>query len=143
MLVLKTIDDPRDALEKARLPELLKFAAEQGVEIPPAFQDKAIIIRQLLRQRGLTRISIPPRVLGMPNAREAAAPDAPATEIDAVEDLMRQVMAAPPAPPATPETKVPLIVTLRRECKARGIKFERTDKASDLRAKLDGKQDPA
>ena len=142
MLVLKSIDDPRDALERARLPELLAFAAANGVEIPPAFQDKAIIIRQLLRQRGLTRIKVPPRVLGKPYANETVAPDAPANTVDAAADLMRQVMAAPPPEPVK-AGKMPVIVELRKECKARGISFTKTDKAADLRAKLNGKQDAA
>lgn len=143
MLVLKSIDDPRDSLDKARLPELLKFAADSGVEIPKQFQDKAIIIRQILRQRGLTRIKIPNRVLGNPHANEAIVPDGQGKQVDLVEDLMRQVMAAPVEQPVTPSKTVPVIVELRRECKARGIPFDRKDKAADLRAKLNGKQDAA
>lgn len=145
MLVLRSIDDPRDALEKARLPELLKFAADNGVEIPAQFQDKAIIIRQLLRQRGLTRIKIPARVLGMPNAGDPVVPDGPVNEVNFAEDLMRQVMAAPAPPPPAPPARsgVSEIAELRKECKRRGIKTARTDKLADLRARLNGKQDPA
>lgn len=152
MLILRRIDDPRDSLDKARLPELLKFAADQGVEIPKQFQDKAIIIRQILRQRGLTRINIPNRVLGNPYANDAIVPDGPKQEINMAEDLMRQVMAGDaqvvPVHPSFKEDiekakTVPVIVELRRECKARGIPFDRKDKAADLRAKLNGKQDAA
>lgn len=137
--------DPRDNLERARLTELLKFAADNGVEIPRQFQDKAIVIRSILRQRGLTRIQVPFRVLGQPNVGQRvtdAVASQSANEIDAAADLMRQVMGTPPAPapePEAPRKGVAAIAELRKECKRRGIKTARTDKLADLRAKLNGK----
>lgn len=144
MIVLKSIDDPRDALERARLPELLKFAAANGVVIPREFHDKAIIVRRILRSKGLTRINVPLRVLGMPHAGQQIEPSEPVNTTDFADDLMRQVRAAPPAPEAPaprPVKGVAEIAELRKECKRRGIKVARTDKLADLKAKLNGKQD--
>jgi hypothetical protein len=100
MLQLKQIYDPRDNLEKARRMELLRFAQQNGVsEIVEAMP--AILMRQILRARGLTRIAASARPLG------ALEPEAPApaniVTVDAVADLERQwkreqAQEAPPPP---------------------------------------------
>lgn len=92
-LILKSIDDPRDALSKARRYELAQFAEANGVkEIDPNMP--AELMRSILRQKGLTRIKIPNRVLGQvnqPNADAVASGVAPkGVEADAVADLARQ-----------------------------------------------------
>lgn len=94
-LILKDIDDPRDALSKARRYELAKFAEANGVkEIDPNMP--AELMRRILRQKGLTRIKIPPRILGQPNQPHANSVGVEAgvqprgIEADAVADLARQ-----------------------------------------------------
>lgn len=141
--------DPRDNLQQARLIVLQRFAAKNGIEIPEKLRDSAIMIRQILRERGLTRIAIVHRPLdrpgsarigededGFPSSGQAMQQPEPTTvqETDAEGDLRRQLMAAPQVS-ARPRNE---ITELRKECKAKGIKISRTDKKPDLRAKLDG-----
>ena len=135
-MILNKIDDPRDALAKARRYELLKFAKANGVsEITEAMP--AILMRKILRGRGLTRIAIPPRNLGQMN-QSRSAEAAPVSgdqvpEIDADADLARQFGQMAPAPKPGAEMS---INELRAAVKAKGLKIARTDTMESLRAKL-------
>lgn len=142
------IVDPRSTLQRARRPELAKWARQNGIgeyTYPngvkvPIDEAPAVLIRRLLTERGLTRIQIPPRSIGtMPGGREPK-PEGTAIEIDADADLARQMMVAPPAPSAEPPPSIDAmsINELRAVCKARGIKINRGDTMQDLRDKLGG-----
>ena len=146
-MVLTRIDDPRDGLSKARRKELEKFAEANGVvEITPGMP--ADIMRRILRLKGLTKITVPPRPLGgsAPEPEPLKAlngPVVPASDgTDATDELMRQWMQqkdklqAPEENEKTPERKM-TIGQLRKECKARGIVMVRTDTAASLRMKLE------
>lgn len=145
-MILNKIEDPRDNLEKARLWELEAFAAANRVtEVRPGMP--AILIRKILRSKGVTRIRIPPRQLGALNGGGAPLPtgDEKVVEADASDDLMRQWLqqqAAPP-PAAIPPAPEPValdettdINVLRRMCQARDIKMSRRDRRPDLIAKI-------
>lgn len=140
MLTLHRIDDPRDALAKATRGELVKFAKAKGLYPEIINGDMpAILIRKKLRERGMTNIVIPNRILGQPS-RPAGMSDGGhvetpnAVEADAEADLERQwaqQAAKAVAPAAT-------MKDLRAACKERGIKVDRTDNMESLKAKLNG-----
>lgn len=140
-MILDRIEDPRDALDKARRIELFRFARAHGlkdvVETMPA-----ILMRRILRERGLTNIKIPPRPLGAMNQANPLPPNIPGgvekvVEMDAEADLMRQYEATKTAPPSKP-IRMMDINELRRECQRRGIKMGRRDNLLTLREKLSG-----
>ena len=145
-MYLNNIEDPRSNLDKARRSELYEFAKNNGVtEINDNMP--AILMREILRGKGLTRIPVPDRRLGQtnqPNPRPhyqntMAAPGGqqPAPKgvaVDAVADLARQYQQEQRRPLADSMT----IGELRKECKARGIKLERRDNMTTIRAKLRG-----
>lgn len=197
---LLTIQDPRDNLEKARKNELVNFAHGHRIAgVDPAMP--AILIRKILRSRGLVDITVPVRLLGQtPGARGSSGPSTPENTIEmlADDDLMQQwLKSQEPAVPDVPyvngevlpngvdgireeaeraireaqatllslrvdqawtnEVELPSEVQdlealelkktpidsmkmpeLRKACKAAGIKMKRTDKMTDLRAKLNG-----
>ena len=89
---LLTIQDPRDNLEKARRSELVKFAqAHRVAGIDPAMP--AILIRRILRSKGLIDIDVPVRPLGkVPGARGSTGPSTPENTVEmlADDDLMQQ-----------------------------------------------------
>ena len=137
-MFLNKIDDPRDQLERARRFELFKFAKANNVnEITEGMP--AIIMRKILRGKGLTRIAIPPRPLGMQSGGTAPATATPqnVNEIDAADDLMRQY--AQESKPAEKPVSEMDIKELRSAAKARGVKLERTDNMAKIREKLSGK----
>lgn len=134
MQLLKTLD-PRDNLEKTKRFQLVQFAQEKGATWPdgtPITEDvPAPIIRRRLRQLGLTRIDTT-----QVNHEPKVAPQ----KVEAVmadDDLWRQWREQNEKINQA-ERKPDSFIELRRACKERGIKFLRTDKADDLRAKLDG-----
>lgn len=148
-MLLNRIDDPRDNLEKAHRLELVKFAHAQGVtEITEHMP--AILIRRMLRAKGLTNIRIPPRALGQqagtsaPNGSQQEVPS-----IDAADDLARQFaaeqaaarhagkLAREPIRKRLVERPKSEINKLRDICKERGIKMERRDRMPDLKAKIE------
>jgi len=147
-MILNKIEDPRDNLEKATRRELFLFARENKVsdisdEMP------AILMRDILRRRGLTRIRIPPRPLGAMNGggKGSAGPAVPETngvEADAIADLARQWAQQARAPeaqePAAPTLATMDINALRRVCKAEGIPMGRRDRMPDLVAKIEAKR---
>ena len=158
---LDKTDDPRGFLEKLSRKELEYTAQFYGIEsVKPGMP--AELMRPLIAQANPPRIPTPVRQkIGMYAEQLRVPPydiwkhtqfgeQAPvvqetekAEEVDALADLKKQweVESQTPAveeKPATPAKKIPKIVLLRRECKARGIKWERTDKAVDLEAKLNG-----
>lgn len=135
------IEDPRDNLEKARRKELEMFARQKGVtEIDPRMP--ATIMRKILRQKGLTDIQIPKRVLGQ-NPGAAVDPviagGQPAHEVDAVSDLVRQWKEEATRPAHTPEPQSierMSIAQLRMACREAGVKLARTDSGETIRKKL-------
>lgn len=146
---LNRIDDPRDSLSKARRSELIAYARANGVkEIDPNMP--AILMREILRGKGLTRIKIPNRPLGA-IGQTGALPDHPLTsgvEADATADLARQwaqqsapAPAAPAAAPATSARDKPLadmgINELRKVCQDLGIKLGRTDNMKSMREHIE------
>ena len=154
-MFLNKIDDPRDNLDKARRQELIRFAHAHGLKHITG-DHPAILIREELRNKGLTNISIQPRPLG---AQNQANPLPPGTEqpgakvitAGASADLARQFAlqqaqpAPPPLKPKAPTAKPPRLVekpkqemnTLREDCKRLGIKIDRKDKKADLKAKIE------
>ncbi len=146
-MILNKIEDPRDNLEKATRRELFLFAREQKVnEISDEMP--AILMRDILRRRGLTRIRVPPRPLGAMNGGHASAgpavPEANGVEADAIADLARQWAQQARAPeaqePAAPPLATMDINALRRICKAEGIPMGRRDRMPDLVAKIEAKR---
>jgi len=156
-MILNKIEDPRDNLEKATRRELFLFAREQKVnEISDEMP--AILMRDILRRRGLTRIRVPPRPLGAMSGGHASAgpavPEANGVEADAIADLARQwaqqarapEAARMPSVPSVPASGKPValatmdINALRRICKAEGIPMGRRDRMPDLVAKIEAKR---
>lgn len=167
-MYLNKIDDPRDSLAKAKRRELIEFAHANGqmdiTERMPAadYTDENGRehpgIRTILRQRGLTRISIPNRPLGKRGRHEtrpllphkptnAAPPDDEWAEFQKWKAARQQnesssphpSSAAPPAaekPPRLMERPKQEINTLRDECKRLGIKMDRRDNKDALKAKI-------
>ena len=145
-MLLKSIEDPRGPLQKARLSELQRFAKEEGVQYHPEMGAEEI--RQILIAAGKTNISPPPRFLGQYqqnptptshrwNQQQAPQPK-PAQAIGTVswaEDLARQRAQA--VKDETPVAEM-TITEARQACKAKGIKLKRTDKLTDLKEKLNG-----
>lgn len=135
--VLKRIDDPRDALERARRLELVNFARANGVkEINPEMP--AILMRKILRGKNLTGIAVPDRRLGMPeNATAQATMDtaASANEINAEDDLARQFAQQKAAPMKRPAQMS--INELGAEMKRLKIKRGRRDNMTTMRAKIE------
>ena len=143
-MLLKSIEDPRGPLQKARLSELQRFAKEEGVQYHPEMGAEEI--RELLRIAGKTNISPPPRLLGQyqPNPTPTShrwnhnmvpQPTHKERVANWIEDLARQrAQAVKVDPPVGSMT----ITEARQACKAKGIPMKRTDKLSDLKAKLSG-----
>lgn len=132
--ILKSIDDPRDALERARRPELVRFARANGVEGITSDMP-AILIRRKLRDRGLTKISVPLRLLGQvetPTIVETQ-PSERGAVVDAAADLERQFAAQ-----ATKSPDQMSILELGAEMKRLNIKRDRRDNMATLRAKIEG-----
>jgi hypothetical protein len=136
---LHRVDDPRDALDKARRSELLQFARANGVK-EIAHDMPAIIMRRILRSKRLTNIRIPRRVLGQPEMRAALVTEQPSNvpALDASDELMRQYREGAMAAPAKPEVSFDAMTRakLAKTCKAKGIAMARTDKKEDLIGKL-------
>ena len=140
-MLLKSIEDPRTPLQKARLSELQRFAKEEGVNYHPEMGAEEI--RGLLIAAGKTHISPPPRLLGQyqPNPTPTShrynqhqpAPPPKAETVSWAADLARQRAMAVKDEPASMS-----ITELRKACKAKGIKMARTDNMAALKAKLDG-----
>lgn len=133
---LKRVDDPRDKLDRARRPELVKYARANGLSDISADMP-AILIRKRLRAANLTRIPIPNRTLGTPGnggmavTADSATVSAPATQVDASDDLERQFKSSPAKPPA-PVAEM-TIGQLRQEAKRLGLKFTPKNKMIELR----------
>ena len=146
-MILNKIDDPRDNLEKARRMELVRFA--QACGLPNITEHMpAMLIRRELRNKGMTNIKVPPRILGSQHQPNAVmpSPDQKVVEVNAADDLARQFRAEQPVP-AIPRRGRPKseINKLRDECKRLGIKMDRRDNVNNLREKIKahGEQDAA
>lgn len=149
-LILKSIDDPRDALSKARRSELAKFAHANGIK---EFEFSGVrfkpedapaeITRTYLRSQGLTRIKVPPRILGQPNQPHAnavvtaAAQPAKSVEVSAAADLARQFQGQQGGAllDEKPVEKMSFS-ELHKECSERGVKRPRGAGADKLRELL-------
>lgn len=144
---LHRLDDPRDALSKAKRHELLQFARRRGVhDVRPGMP--AMLMRQILREKGHTDITIPRRMLGQIGAADdrmarppVAAqpkppPDVPA--VDALADLAQQYgeYTRPEPLAQSGDYEDMNVIELRKLCKRRGIAQQRGQRASDLRDKL-------
>lgn len=125
-LQLHRIQDPRDSLERARRSELVEFAKKKGIsEIVPEMP--AILMRKILRSRGMTDIRIEPRQLGEMTRTKINAKVSTAkpvkdrtgeppkiVEVDAEADLLRQWKVEQTAPAAT-EAAAPRKPRARKE----------------------------
>jgi hypothetical protein len=143
--ILKSIDDPRDALDRAKRPALVAFARANGMKHITE-QMPAILIRRELRQNNLTHIPQPPSRLGQPPGGAGGkafvpAPDG-AAAVDAEADLARQFAQYQQADPAVPAPVLakPLaemnINELGAEMKRLQIKRVRTDNMESMRVKI-------
>lgn len=120
-------EDPRDSLQKASRYELCQVAKSHGIsEITYGCGLKLDQMVEILRERGITSITIPERPLGVykPVVYDADTVSSPGAKIAPVEK-------AAPVPDMS-------IKELRSECKRRGIKMARTDNLVTLREKLSG-----
>lgn len=141
-LSLNKIFDPRDSLEKARRKELEKFARAHRVDdIKPGMP--APLMRDILRQKGLTSIDLPPtRYLGGPSDMKVQGmqrhverpPNAKVEELTALDLLKKEWE-------KTDYSSMD-IRQLRKACKEQGIKLKRTDKMTDMVRKLNGEKSP-
>lgn len=135
--ILKSVEDPRDQLERARRYELVSYARANGMAEINADMP-AILIRRKLRARGFTRPPIPNRILGMPERSPAQDVTSAGPDIDAADDLERQF--ARPAISVVAERKPLTEMTLgelNAEMKRLGIKRERRDNMVAMRAKIE------
>lgn len=138
---LLSITDPRDNLEKANRDELEKFAKEKGVEEIKEGMP-AILMRRILRSRGLVSVTVPNRPLGFYEGGKSyggeAITDTQINSVNADDALEQGWKKEQEKPVSTPKEMG--IRELRSECKRRGIKMARTDNMDTLRAKLNGEQ---
>ena len=133
MQLLK-IDDPRSALERARRPELVRFARSHGLsDITEAMP--ANLIRKRLRAKGLTNIQVPVRPLGnyVPQSIDEAV-DVPSVDAD---DILERDFTNEQHNVEKPIDQMNM-KELRAGCRAKGIKMVRTDNLDTLRDKLRG-----
>lgn len=136
-MYLNKIEDPRDALQKAKRPELIQHARAHNVsEIHPEMP--AIMMRQILRSKGLTRINLPPRPLGAPLG-PAVTSDQGAT-VDADADLARQWQQQKTEPVETQSLASMGINELRKECQRLEIKLARTANMKSMRELIEAKR---
>lgn len=147
MELLRTLEG-RDALSRVRRLELVKFANKVGVLTdkgqPITEEYQADDIRAWLRRAGYTKIpDVPLQTYGRPSRPpidHQAAVGTPVKGTVVADEVWRDWKKNAPKPAKSSTANA--FVELRRECKRRGIKYARTDKADDLRAKLNG-QDAA
>lgn len=139
MAVISTrVEDPRDRLDKATRYELWQFAQANGVteikrEMP------AMLMRPILRRRGLTNINITPRQLGMTNGASIANnATVAADQTDAMADLAKQWQQEQAKKETANNFDGMHINDLKTLAKSRGIKLSRKDTKEDLKAKLNG-----
>ncbi len=156
-LVLKSIDDSRDSLDKARRKELERFAKANGVgDIKQGMP--AILMRRILRAKGLTNIQIPKRILGFPEPGSAPPGFEPPVSalpgdltagavqggdsVDAADDLERQwmeqqnVVQFPEPEPDHPDYSAMKYIDLLKLAKSRNVALKRTDDRPTIEAKL-------
>ena len=132
--------DPRDPWKRVRRMEVVRYAAELGIEGITEAMPKDVSVA-ILRGKGVPPPSVPPRSIGKNfesrsgtdlNSHHYNQPQQTKTqqvvEVDADELLMRE-WKAQQAPKMS-------ITDARRACKDRKIPFARTDKLTDLMAKL-------
>ena len=159
---LDKVQDPRGYLEKYSRKELEYLARLEGIsDIQPGMP--ALLMWQFIAQRPPAKWPIPIRQKFGPSAEQLRVPpydtwknsqygerqaqsEPTITEVNATDDLAKQWAAENATQtepiPDKPAKRVPKIALLRRECKTRGIKWARTDKAVDLEAKLNGENTP-
>lgn len=155
-MILNKIEDPRSNLQKAKRRELVDFALKNGVTQISGFPvndgTPADILRAELRQRGLTRIDIPLRVLGAQNQpgtglkyqNRMQAPGgtvAPTgVTVDAGADMRRQFEAEQTRHAAETKWRAELaamgINELGAEMKRLKIHRDRKDNKETMRAKI-------
>lgn len=154
---LHKVNDPRGYLEKLSRKELEYTAQYYKIEDVRAGMP-APLMRDIIAKANPPKIPVPIRQkIGMYAEHLRVPPydiwkhtqfgePTPKTQeekgetVDATADLARQweTESAP-----EPEKRVPRIVKLRQECKAKGIPWKKTDKMVDLEAKLNGENTPS
>lgn len=130
---LQKIIDPRDNLEKLRRTELYRLAKSEGLsDIEPGMP--AILMRRMLRDRGIRDVPDPNRPLGGVSNIEHLQKEIEEEPVRA-DDLLKSAY-------ETDKLAQMPFFALRRLCKDRGIAFSRTDKKPVLIGKLNGENTP-
>lgn len=132
-------EDPRSNLEKASRYELAQLAKKLGFDDITYDTPQPLQVKKL-RERGVTDINIPERILGdsrplvynTDKVEKAPAKPTEARSMTAEELLEQEFNADRPKTPAQMG-----MTELRSECKRRGIKMARTDNLRTLREKLE------
>lgn len=131
MQLLK-VEDPRDSLMKASRYELCQVAQAHGVsEIKYESELGLEDMVKILRNKGISSITIPDRPLGLYKPVVLGLDGPPLSQ--KTEPVVQEKPAAVDIPIEQMGMR-----ELRSACKARGIKMERTDNLDKLRAKLRG-----
>lgn len=159
LLDQKRTVDPRDNLDRAHRRELVEFARANGLDVDENMPADDIEgrpgtgLRNMLRAKGITRISVPRRSIDnrvgdktFPmKAKPAPVPQATSDEWADFQAFKAwkaahqkpAVLAPTVAPVATAEKPRSEINALRDECKRLGVKMDRRDKTADLKAKIE------
>lgn len=154
-LLLNKIQDPRSPLERVRRRDLRKWIEQNKnhdsrLEKIDPWMPHILMVKEL-HSMGIHNIDGPIHRLGMPDNPKVTVDevtDAPNGNSNATEVDHASLLAAEWKPPKSiNDIKVPAelksiddmtLAELRREVKKRGLKQKRTDKADDLRARLNG-----
>ena len=134
-VISKRVDDPRDRIEKATRRELYLFAVANGVtEIQPHMP--AMLMRPILRRRGLTNINLPPRELGNPRGAAVTNNSAVTADVaDVTADLAKQWQQEQAREEQSAAADSMSFNELKSALKARGVKLSRKDTFEDLKDK--------
>lgn len=146
-MYLNRIDDPRDALQRARLNDIVRFAKEKNIaEISPEMP--AMVARPIIRGKGLAgdfarwaRENVHFKPLG--SAPERPVTSDQATAVDADADIAAQWAANRQRDLETGKTKRPPrnnpMAELRLKARELGIRVDRRDNVKTLREKVEAR----
>ena len=143
---LNRIDDPRDALQRARQTDILRYAREKNIK-EITHDMPAMLARPIIRGKGLAgdfarwaRGNVQFKPLGSAPSRPTVTSDQ-ATAVDADADLAAQWAANRKADLESGKTKRPErhnpMNDLRVKARELGIKVDRRDNINTLRAKVE------
>ena len=145
-----SFEDPRDKWQHARRIELVRYANENGhPEITEDYPKNLII--QKLKSYGLPPPSVPPRYIGSGprsgdtdlNSHHYNGSPAPQQKTETVEIDADELMALEFEARKRPNVDQMTWNEMRKELKARGIKLDRKWSMADVKARLNGEQNPS